>query len=304
MRHYTSSQCARIHPKELGSSLGALYSPSGFLECAQNVFPLHFGKTFCVFRLDVGHFLLERAIQRGLDWLGKPELGTIAQDDPPFNDMHQLPHIPRPGIIFKDLHRVGTDLFDHFPMTFTESFGIKFYEERDILPPLPERGDGYRKDIEPVEKVFSELAFFDLFLKMAIGGRYDPNVHFHCSGTAQALKLSALNDFEQLSLQVERKLPNFIQKNRTAVGEFKAADLSRRRTRKSALFPPEELTFDESRGFTVMKITTRQEDPSKKPGYPAGPKGWDREPLKDDTRVPPKGGLRRFPGHSPSVPEI
>ena len=88
-----------------------------------------------------------------------------------------------------------------FTMAFAESFYIKFQEERDILSTLPEREDGYRKDIETVEKIPSEPALLNLFLKMSIGGCDDPNVHFNGMGATQTLKLSALKDFKQLGLQ-------------------------------------------------------------------------------------------------------
>jgi len=44
------SQGARVHSKELSSSLVTLYSPSGFLESLLGYVPaLHFGEPLCLF---------------------------------------------------------------------------------------------------------------------------------------------------------------------------------------------------------------------------------------------------------------
>jgi len=56
-------------------------------------------------------------------------------------------------------------------MPLAESVCKESHEKRDILSSLPERWDGYGKDIDPVEKVLSESVFLNLFLKISIGGR-------------------------------------------------------------------------------------------------------------------------------------
>ena len=45
-----------------------------------------------------------------------------------------------------------------------------------------------------------------------MGGSDNPNVHLNRMGATETLKLSVLNDLEQLGLQVEREFPNLIQK--------------------------------------------------------------------------------------------
>src|SRR5512139_1587946 len=62
---------------------------------------------------------------------------------------------------------------------------------------------------------------------------------------SQALKLPVLDRSEQLGLQLVGQLADFVQENRAVIGEFKTADLARRRAGEGALLPTEQLTLDE-----------------------------------------------------------
>ena len=127
------------------------------------------------------------------DDMGRDEISSLsvelqdrtgAQDHGPFNDAFELPDVAGPRVFLKGLHRLlldRRDLFAQFP-------GISRYEglgqQRDVLLPLPQRGDRDGEDVEPIVKVLPKPALADLFLEVSIGRRYDPHIDFRWSGTS------------------------------------------------------------------------------------------------------------------------
>ena len=84
---HSGPQGTRLHPKELGSSPGALYSPSGFLENSQDMFLFYFGEAFGArLLLDFGR-LFRVDVRNHIDFFGDPEFGPIAHDHRSFNDI-------------------------------------------------------------------------------------------------------------------------------------------------------------------------------------------------------------------------
>jgi len=80
-------------------------------------------------------------------------------------------------------------------------------------------------------------------------GRCD-EAHIHAAGVraSQTLELLFLQHSQELGLQLERNVPDLIQEKRAAVGQLKAPDALRDRSRKGASFVAEQFALQQTRG--------------------------------------------------------
>lgn len=66
-------------------------------------------------------------------------------------------------------------------------------------------------NVEPVKQVFAKRSFLHHRLQTAVGGGDDSNVNANGLVPADAFKLPLLQNAQQLSLQHQRHLANFIK---------------------------------------------------------------------------------------------
>jgi hypothetical protein len=81
-----------------------------------------------------------------------------------------------------------------------------------------------------------------------VGGSQDPTVDLHVILGAQARKLEVLQDLKHLRLQEKRHIPDFVQENGAAMGQFKFPRLRPLCASKSASLIAKQLTFKELAG--------------------------------------------------------
>src|SRR5690348_10241014 len=98
-------------------------------------------------------------------------------------------------------------------------------------------------DVETVEQVPAEGAFLYFFGQIAIGGGDDPEIGTSLNEGTDRAELLLLQNAEQLSLQIERKLADFIEEGRAAVGGFDQAGLGANRSGECAFDVPEQLAL-------------------------------------------------------------
>ena len=82
------------------------------------------------------------------------------------------------------------------------------------------REDG--KHLQPVIEVGAELFFRHHLGQVAIGGGNQPHVHLDRPRSAEPLEFALLQGAQQLGLQVERHLADFVQKQRALVAPVRA----------------------------------------------------------------------------------
>src|SRR5262245_8042235 len=93
------------------------------------------------------------------------------------------------------------------------SLAQKMLRERDdVRPALAKRRNLDRKDAEPVEQVLAKPALRRLGFEIAIGGRDHTHIDLACSIVTDALELALLKHPQELRLQLERDLSDFVQK--------------------------------------------------------------------------------------------
>src|SRR5262249_34032463 len=98
-----------------------------------------------------------------------------------------------------------------------------------------------RDDIQTVVEVLTKAAFIDSPGQIHVRGREDTQVEADGLRAADALEFALLEDTQQLRLNVERHLGDFVQEYRAAVGLFESAHAMLRRARERAFDVPEQL---------------------------------------------------------------
>ena len=121
-------------------------------------------------------------------------------------------------------------------------------QQRNIFAPLTQRRHGDGEDIQPVKEVAAKLAFRDHLCQVAIGRRDHADVDTDGARAAQPFEFLFLQNAQQLGLEFEGDVPDFIQKQRSLVGEFEAADLLRDGAGERAPFVAEEFAFQQPGG--------------------------------------------------------
>ena len=117
----------------------------------------------------------------------------------------------------------------------------------DIVPALAQRRQLDRKNVEPVIKILAEFSFLRRLLQIPVGGGDHADIDFLRPRAAHGLKLPFLKHAQQLHLKLHRQLADFVEKDRAAVGEGKAAFALLCRAGEGALFMAEQLAFDQGR---------------------------------------------------------
>ena len=118
-----------------------------------------------------------------------------------------------------------------------------------ILQPLPQGRHGDGDYVEPVVQVLPEGALRDLFLQIGVGEGQEPDVQLNGSGAADTGDLLGLDGPQQLYLQVDGHVPDFVQQQGAVVGVLKQADFSLGiGSGKGPLFVAEQLRLQQMTG--------------------------------------------------------
>src|SRR5688572_5089948 len=120
-----------------------------------------------------------------------------------------------------------------------------FHQHRNIFFALTQRRQSDRKDVKPVVEVRTERALTYRFLHISISGGDNTHVNFYCVTSSYAFKFTLLEHTQQFRLQVNRQFANFVEKDRSAIGNLKTSDATRVSARESAPFVAEQFALDE-----------------------------------------------------------
>ena len=164
------------------------------------------------------------------------------------HQVRQLPHIARPLVGAQRLRKIGrkTHLFVALEGKF---LGKKIQQQRYIDRALTQRRRADGQHIETVVQVFPKPAGNNLRLQVAVGSGNHPHIDLYRLGTAHRIHHPLLQHPQQLDLQLQRQVTNFIQKNRAIVGQLEAALAVCGSAGESPFAVPEQLALDEVLGY-------------------------------------------------------
>ena len=98
-------------------------------------------------------------------------------------------------------------------------------------------------DAQPVEQIAAKAARGRLDPQIAVGRGDHMDVHLPGFERTDALHFAVLDGAEQLGLQRQRQLADFVQKERPAIGVLEQPDLRFRRPGERAAHVAEQLRF-------------------------------------------------------------
>ncbi len=104
-------------------------------------------------------------------------------------------------------------------------------EQGDVLLAVAQRRKLEADDVQAVEEVFAEAAFFDGLLQVDVGGGDDAHVHLDLLGSAEMHEAAVLQHAQDLGLHVHAHGADLVEEERAAVGDFEEASSWRRRRR-------------------------------------------------------------------------
>src|SRR5580704_16709949 len=122
------------------------------------------------------------------------------------------------------------------------------HEQRDVFRALAQRGNGNRKDVQPVVEVAPKFFRHHHLFQVAMSRGYDSSIHVLGPSTAQPLELPLLQDAQELRLQLERNVADFIQKQRSLVRQLNPPNLLSDCTREGAAFVAKQFAFEQATG--------------------------------------------------------
>src|ERR1700722_12419465 len=96
-----------------------------------------------------------------------------------------------------------------------------------------------REDVKAVEQIGTKFSVLYHCAQIAVGGCDQTRVSSQGSRASQTLEFSLLQNPQQLGLQLQRDLANFVEENRPLIGQFETADALRDGSGKSSFFVPE-----------------------------------------------------------------
>src|SRR5258708_37451557 len=103
-----------------------------------------------------------------------------------------------------------------------------------------------REDVRTISQPSVEGAVSEHWQQGLVRRCYDANVHPRGTRAAYRLKLACLEHTQQLWLQFQRYISNFIEEQRATIRQRKAADVRTNGTRESPAFMSEEFAFEKT----------------------------------------------------------
>jgi len=172
----------------------------------------------------------------------------IGQDCHALNHVAQLANVPGPSIALQQGPNLAFNPFGFEIVPETEILQKVFRKRPDILNAFAQRRHANRHDAESIIEVLPEFFLFDQNPQVSIGCGYHPHSDSKGLASANALEFPFLQDPQQFGLRCFVQVPHFIQKDRTAICQFKLASPARRGSRERSFFVSEELAFQQVDG--------------------------------------------------------
>src|SRR5256886_9791691 len=175
----------------------------------------------------------------------RPQRGVGRDDDRALDDVPQLPHVPHPGVAAEQVERAVRDRGDALSVALGELAYEVRGEQHEIIAALGELGQADRDYGQPVIQILADPPLFDRFVQVAVGGGDEPHVNRDGAGPAQPLDLTLLCGTQDLRLQREAHVDDFIEKHRAARRLLEAANFAGDRAGERALLMPEQLALEQ-----------------------------------------------------------
>src|SRR5580700_5848891 len=209
------------------------YHSAGFAQHANDMFALYAFDCIRARLLGPRHQLLQGSIE------GRP----AGEYQGPLDKVFQFSDVSWPFPAHQSIHGFRGDGFNglvHAPAMLPNEIAD---QKGNVAAPFAQRGQADRKDAQAVVEVTPELPFGHAVSQIAIGSRDQPYVDADRMSAAYPLELPILQHAQELRLQFQGKVANFVQKQRAPVGQFQSPDFLADCPGKCAFLVPEQFAL-------------------------------------------------------------
>src|ERR1700729_1969980 len=117
-------------------------------------------------------------------------------------------------------------------------------QQWNIFTALAQRRQMNLYRIQAKQKIATESLLLHLDMQVSVGGGEDAHVHAPRLRRAHTLHFPGFKHTQQLRLLPHRHIGNLVQKERSAISQFKATNAFDTSISKSALYVAKELAFE------------------------------------------------------------
>ena len=153
--------------------------------------------------------------------------------------------VARPPVRGEHAERGVRDAFDVLPELRVVARQEEARELRQVFNALPQRRQLDRDDVDSIVEVVPEAPVFDGLLEIHVRRGNQPEGRLDWPVTANPLDLALLDRAQQLRLQIQSQVANFVEEERAAVGPLELADLLAHGAGERALLVAEQHRLDE-----------------------------------------------------------
>src|SRR5207253_3689410 len=119
-------------------------------------------------------------------------------------------------------------------------------ERRDVLRAIPQRRERDREDVQPVVEVVAEGPGRHHLREISVGRRDESDVDSFGARAAEPFELLLLEHAQQLRLELERNVADFVEEEGPAVRQLEAPDPLRDGAREGPSLVAEQLALEKT----------------------------------------------------------
>src|SRR5690348_8188618 len=101
------------------------------------------------------------------------------------------------------------------PVLLTHNADKMVRKQRGVALSFPERWNIDHYLAEPIKEIFSKKPCLEQLIKVAVSSTDNANIHGDLASSAEPLESSLLKETEELCLERQRHIADFIEKERT-----------------------------------------------------------------------------------------
>src|SRR6266436_5761393 len=167
----------------------------------------------------------------------------LAHDRRAFQRVAQLPDVARPGVAHENVHYFRADAADVLAVLFIHVAEDIFHQQRDVVFVIAQWRQVNMKHVQAKEKILAHSPLSDSALRVLVCRGKHAHVHGRFALATQAPHLAVFQHTQQLRLRRCGHLSNFVEQQRSAIGQFEAADAALRRAGEGSALVPKNFAF-------------------------------------------------------------
>src|SRR5688500_9196174 len=115
---------------------------------------------------------------------------------------------------------------------------------RNVVSALAQRRQLNLDGVESKQQILAKPSLGHFSMQVGIRRRQQSHIHLLRLGRSDSLKITRLQHSQQLRLQVQRHVSNLVEKQRSAVCEFKTSNTIALRVSKRTTHVPKQFAFE------------------------------------------------------------